>query len=146
MQTAGRRLRLRGADAIRTMHRMTLPLAAAGIALAAVTAFAEEGRLSHAGDLVAAVRAQIFACWAPPLKAVRVSSPTVTVRITLNQDGTLSGEPVLVSSGSPSQALAKSALLAVRRCQPFKLPAAKYELWQTVEITFDTRASPIPPR
>jgi colicin import membrane protein len=139
------------------MHRMTVRLAAAGIALAAVTAFAEEGRLMAAGlakiavadvgDLVAALRAQIFACWAPPVKPVRVNSPTVTVRITLNQDGSLSGEPVLVNSGnSPSQALAKSALLAVRRCQPFKLPAAKYELWQNVEITFDTRASPIPPR
>jgi hypothetical protein len=60
------------------------------------------------------------------------------IRITLNQDGSLAGEPVLVNSGSgPSQAAAGSALLAIRRCQPFKLPPAKYNLWKDVEIRFD---------
>jgi len=62
----------------------------------------------------------------------------VIVRITLNQDGSLSGEPVLVNFGSgPSQAAAASALLAVGRCQPFKLPLAKYDLWKEMEIMFD---------
>src|SRR5215470_8918262 len=46
--------------------------------------------------------------------------------MTLNQDGSLAGEPILVNSGSsPSQAAARSALLAIRRCQPFKLTFGK---------------------
>jgi colicin import membrane protein len=58
--------------------------------------------------------------------------------MTLNQDGSLAGEPVLVNSGSsPSQAAASSTLLAIRRCQPFKLPPAKYDLWKEVKIMFD---------
>jgi colicin import membrane protein len=34
---------------------------------------------------------------------------------------------------------AESALRAVRRCQPYTMPAAKYDIWRDVEVTFDPR-------
>ncbi len=84
--------------------------------------------IADVSGLLAAVRSQIFACWKP------VNGSIVTVGITLNQDGSLSGEPIV--RGSPSQAAAASALRAIRLCQPFRLPVAKYHLWQTIEIKF----------
>jgi hypothetical protein len=118
------------------MHRMALGLAAAGIAFVAPAVRADDVRnakteITGPSGLVAAVRSQIFACWKP------VNGSIMTVRMTLNQDGSLSGEPIVVNyGGSPSQAAAASALRAIRLCQPFRLPVAKYHLWQTIEITF----------
>jgi colicin import membrane protein len=67
----------------------------------------------------------------------------VTVRITLNQDGSLFGDPVVVNhGGSPSQTAAASALRAIRLCQPFRLPVTKYHLWQVIEITLDPHPAP----
>ena len=31
------------------------------------------------------------------------------------------------------------AEIAIRRCQPYKLPIAKYDVWKDVEVTFDPR-------
>jgi hypothetical protein len=93
--------------------------------------------VGDADDVVRLLRTQILACWTPPAEAASVNRPVV-VRITLNLDGSLVGEPVLVDSGSsPSQAAAASALLAIQRCQPFKLPVGKYNIWKDVEIMFD---------
>lgn len=63
------------------------------------------------------------------------------VHILLKQDGSLQADPVLLNRGdSPFfQVAAESALRAVRRCQPYKLPLAKYEAWKDVEINFDPR-------
>ncbi len=87
-----------------------------------------------------ALRAQIQACWSPPAGAAEDPNLVVKVRLQLNQDGSLSAEPVLLNHGTGMfQITAESALRAVRRCQPFKLPIAKYEVWRDVEVTFDPR-------
>jgi outer membrane biosynthesis protein TonB len=88
-----------------------------------------------------ALRAQIQACWNPPAGAAEAKDLIVQVRIMLKQDGSLSGEPVLVNRGGNAffQIAAESAIRAVRRCQPYKLPIAKYEVWKDVEVTFDPR-------
>jgi colicin import membrane protein len=88
-----------------------------------------------------ALRAQIQACWNPPVGSQDASSLIVRVKILLNQDGSLSSEPVLMNrGGSPTfQIAAESAMRAVRRCAPYRLPAAKYDSWRDVEITFDPR-------
>ena len=58
----------------------------------------------------------------------------------LNQDGSLSGEPSVVNSGDGFfQVAAESAMRAIRRCQPYKMPIAKYDVWKDVEVTFDPR-------
>ena len=87
-----------------------------------------------------ALRAQIQACWNPPAGAADGRDLIVKVRLMLNQDGTLSGEPSVVNRGDGAfQIAAESAMRAIRRCQPYKLPIAKYEVWKDVEVTFDPR-------
>src|SRR5262249_16633258 len=87
-----------------------------------------------------ALRAQIQACWNPPAGTADAKELIVRVKILLNQDGWLAAEPVLMNRGSGAfQIAAESALRAVRRCAPYKLPIAKYEVWKDVEVTFDPR-------
>lgn len=88
-----------------------------------------------------ALRAQIQACWNPPVGLAEAKDLTVLVRLMLNPDGTLSGEPVLLNrvSNPLFQVAAESAVRAIQRCQPYKLPIAKYAVWKDVEIVFDPR-------
>jgi len=88
-----------------------------------------------------ALRAQIQACWNPPVGAENAQELVVRVRIQFRTDGSLSAEPTLINRGSSPyfQVAAESAMRAVRRCAPYTLPAAKYEVWKDVEVTFDPR-------
>jgi colicin import membrane protein len=88
-----------------------------------------------------ALRAQIQACWNPPIGAENAQDLIVRLRIQFRTDGTLSAEPALVNNGSSAyfRVAVESAMRAVRRCQPYTLPAAKYEIWRDVEVTFDPR-------
>jgi colicin import membrane protein len=88
-----------------------------------------------------ALRAQIQACWNPPVGAENAQDLIVRLRVQFRTDGTLSAEPVLINNGSSPyfRVAAESAMRAVRRCQPYTLPAAKYEVWRDVEVTFDPR-------
>ncbi len=88
-----------------------------------------------------ALRAQIQACWNPPVGAADARDLVVLVRVQFRTDGTLASEPQVVNRGSSPyfQVAAESATRAVRRCQPYTLPAAKYEVWRDVEVTFDPR-------
>lgn len=86
-----------------------------------------------------ALRAQLMACWNPPVGVAEAKDLIVIVRFGLNRDGSVSGEPTVVNHGSNAlfQIAAESATRAVRRCQPFRLPVSKYEAWRDVEVKFD---------
>ena len=88
-----------------------------------------------------ALRAQIQACWNPPVGAEEAEKLIVRLRIQFRPDGNLSHEPVLMNRGdSPYfRVAAEAAMRAVRRCQPYTLPAHKYDVWKDVEVTFDPR-------
>lgn len=88
-----------------------------------------------------ALRAQIQRCWSPPVGVIEADQLIVRVQLDLNQDGTLLGEPKLVNSGSNPlfRQAAESAMRAIRRCAPYRLPIAKYDVWRSVEVTFDPR-------
>jgi outer membrane biosynthesis protein TonB len=88
-----------------------------------------------------ALRAQIQACWNPPAGALEAKELVVRVRLQLKQDGALSAEPALLNRGNHPvfQIAAESAIRAIKRCQPYKLPIAKYQIWRDVEVTFDPR-------
>jgi colicin import membrane protein len=88
-----------------------------------------------------ALRAQIQACWNPPVGAENAQDLIVRLRIQFRPDGTLSAEPELMNRGtSPYFRVAtESAMRAVRRCQPYTMPATKYDVWKDVEVTFDPR-------
>ena len=79
--------------------------------------------------------------------ALDAASLVVTLRIYLNQDGSLARAPEVVEAVRMTQAgqenfrtAAESAQRAVLRCQPYTmLPAAKYDTWREVELRFDPR-------
>ena len=99
----------------------------------------QRGEVAQAdvAELFTLLHRQLGGCWAIPVGA----KAAATVRFSLNRDGSLAGAPTLVKTTTyaQSQAVAESALLAVQRCAPFKLPADKYELWKEVEVVFDPR-------
>ena len=88
-----------------------------------------------------ALRAQIQACWNPPAGVVDAKQLIVRVQLLLNRDGSVQAEPVVTnrSSHPQFQLAAESATRAIRRCQPYKMPIAKYDVWRDVEVTFDPR-------
>ena len=88
-----------------------------------------------------ALRAQIQACWNPPAGVVDAKELIVRIRLRLREDGSLSANPTLLNHGSHPvfQVAAESAMRAIKRCQPYKLPIAKYAVWRDVEVTFDPR-------
>ena len=88
-----------------------------------------------------ALRAQIQACWNPPVGVADAKGLVVTVRLMLKHDGSLAADPAVTnrSSNTLFQVAAESALRAIRRCAPYRLPIAKYEVWKDVEVDFDPR-------
>jgi colicin import membrane protein len=88
-----------------------------------------------------ALRAQIQACWNPPAGVVDAKELIVRIRLQLHEDGSLSANPALLNHGGNPlfQVAAESAMRAIKRCQPYKLPIAKYAVWRDVEVTFDPR-------
>jgi outer membrane biosynthesis protein TonB len=87
---------------------------------------------------LAALRRQIEACWSVPAGAADVKGLVAEVRIQLKQDGSLAAEPT-VENRAPSpffRVYAESAVRAIQRCQPYRLPIAKYERWKDVLVEF----------
>lgn len=89
-------------------------------------------------SLAQAIRAQVAPCWNPPIAGNGANRMTVILRADFNPDGTPNGNPrVTGGSGQPSQPFKDSAIRAVLRCAPLKLPTQMYPLWKSVEINFD---------
>ena len=92
--------------------------------------------------LVDALQSQIRSCYAAPPGATvdGVIKPVLDIR--LNADGSLSGEPKILSAGPKpvDRSVAEAALRAVRRCAPYRLPAQfapYYNDWKTLKAEFD---------
>ena len=69
---------------------------------------------------------------------------TVVLRADFGKDGSVIGVPSLVTqtgktagNAGYSKAFADTAVRAVLRCSPLKLPPKLYDLWKSVEINFD---------
>lgn len=108
------------------------------------TSDSQRGAIAQAdpAPIARLIMRQLYRCWTPPVgPPAGDTDVSATVAFSLNRDGSLAGGPTLVktSTGPKSQAVADSALRAVRRCTPLKLPADKYEVWREVEATFDPR-------
>ncbi|HEY4919179.1 MAG TPA: cell envelope integrity protein TolA [Xanthobacteraceae bacterium] len=130
---------------------LTACLAAAGLA----PAFADdelsrktEDRLAHLPhpasrlgiDDIQKLRTRLAVCWDVPAELRNRSEATVTIRISLNVDGSLAVPPVVTNhSQHPLFAkAAESAIRAVRKCAPFTfLPTAAYDQWKIIEVNFD---------
>ena len=80
-------------------------------------------------------------------KTGTVEQMIVKIKIYLNTDGSLLKPPEVVQHermNKPSEkyfrTLAESALRAVRRCDPIKVPdVERYENWKNLQLNFDPR-------
>lgn len=95
-------------------------------------------------SLAAAIRAQIAPCWNPPIGGSDVRKMTVVLAIQLTRDGRVVGQPSVVSQTGASagnagyaKAFADTAVRAVLRCAPLKLPADMFDAWKAFELNFD---------
>jgi len=86
-------------------------------------------------------------CWSIPLGIPYDDTMIVKIKIYLNTDGSLLKPPEVVQHermNKPSEkyfrTLAESALRAVRRCDPIKVPdVERYENWKNLQLNFDPR-------
>lgn len=91
------------------------------------------------------IRNQIQRCWNVPAGAKDAQNLVVTLRIGLNQDGSvlkveLAGDESRYHNDSFFRAAADSAMRAVRKCSPLKnLPADKFGRWNEMELTFNPK-------
>jgi colicin import membrane protein len=88
------------------------------------------------------LKSQLNGCWRPPGTGGGDEVPVVALHWELNPDGSLSGDPRVVSAPNTTagQVYAEAALRAVRTCSPFRLPPDKYEGgWKIIDWTFDPR-------
>ena len=83
---------------------------------------------------------QIKRCWNPPIGSAEAGIG-VTLRFSMNQDGSLNGQPEIVQTPSHplGVALANSARRALLQCGPYKMPPEKYATWRSVEATFNPK-------
>jgi len=89
-----------------------------------------------------ALRARLRELWNPPLAPSNPEELVVVVEVKFRPDGTVEGQPRVLSSGrTPMAAAARdSAVRALLRGQPFTmLRREHYELWKDIEIKFDPR-------
>jgi outer membrane biosynthesis protein TonB len=89
------------------------------------------------------VRQQITRCWIVPAGAKDAQNLVIDIAVQMNRDGTVQHAELRKGSGRMSdpfyRTAAESALRAVLnpRCQPFKLPAKKFDRWKTMTLSFN---------
>lgn len=89
-----------------------------------------------------AFRRQVSQCWNPPVGGLGAEDLRVKLRLQLRKDGSLKGQPQILNSGGRSsfhRAAADSAARAVWQCQPYNLPARKYDTWKDMILNFNPR-------
>jgi len=97
------------------------------------------------GQLIGIIQDQLMKCWNVPIALANARANVVPqVRMKLNTDGSLIGQPGVVNSSSDPlfSVAANSALTATRRCAPLRIPAqfaAYYDDWRDVVVNFDAR-------
>jgi len=87
-----------------------------------------------------------LACWSPPPTTPEGERYIADVKVIFNPDGSLSGQPVLLNPPrDPAwRAHAESAVRAVLKCNPLKLPleyAPFFEQWKSKTIHFDPESA-----
>jgi outer membrane biosynthesis protein TonB len=86
-----------------------------------------------------ALRAQIARCWSPPVGGLGGERIIVRLRIQMGEDGSILNQPRVLNREPSSyfDAAAGSAIRAVLSCQPYTLPAGKYDQWRDMILNFD---------
>lgn len=110
----------------------------AGLGTAAVVALEDRAR--------ALVQAHMRRCWRMPIDLPDPERLVVVVEFDLNRNGTLNGQPRLISPRNatfdpPMQTAVNAATRAVRQCDPYPFPddpvvGEHYEIWRTQTYRF----------
>ena len=100
--------------------------------------------MSMASALDAWLTESYLNCWTPPPGMPDGDTYVAEIRVIFNPDGSLSGRPVLLNPPTDRawRAHAESAMRAVRKCDPLKVPAEYmpyFEQWKVETIHFDPR-------
>jgi outer membrane biosynthesis protein TonB len=100
--------------------------------------------MSMASALDAWLTESYLNCWTPPPGVPDGDTYVAQIKVVFNADGTLSGRPVLLNPPSDRawRAHAESAMRAVRKCDPLKVPAEYmpfFDQWKVETIHFDPR-------
>jgi len=92
-------------------------------------------------DLVDSLRNQIAQCWSPPAGAPHPEDLIVDFFVQLNPDGSVAmATPRTQPQNSYMRAALESARRAIFTCQPYKLPADRYNQWREIDpLHFDPR-------
>lgn len=89
------------------------------------------------------VRQQIARCWNLPAGAKDAHEMVVDISMLMNPDGTVSSAKIenqaQMAFDPFFRAMAESALTAVLRCSPLKLPPEKYENWKEMSLQFNPK-------
>ncbi len=97
---------------------------------------------SETARLVGLIRDQIQPCWSPPVGLANADQIRVRIDIAMNPDGSLNGRPRIVNPTSDPafRAVSESAVRAILRCSPMRLPTEMYDRpngWRAIEFQFD---------
>ncbi len=100
--------------------------------------------MSMASALDAWLTESYLNCWTPPPTTPEGDTYVAQIKVVFNADGSLSGRPVLLNPPADRawRAHAESAMRAVRKCDPLKVPAEYmpyFEQWKVETIHFDPR-------
>jgi outer membrane biosynthesis protein TonB len=100
--------------------------------------------MSMASALDAWLTESYLNCWTPPPSMPDGDTYVAQIKVVFNPDGSLSGRPVLLNPPSDRawRAHAESAMRAVRKCDPLKVPAQYmpyFDQWKIETIHFDPR-------
>jgi colicin import membrane protein len=113
--------------------------------LGTATGTAQRLNPSMRDALIGILQEQLHRCWVVPVALQSAPKPPVpSVRIKLNQDGSLAGEPAVINR-SPDPLFgvaADSATRAARRCSPLRIPAQfapYYQDWKDLVVNFNLR-------
>lgn len=84
------------------------------------------------------IKSQLEPCSKMPGGGGGIDTPIVELEWSVNPDGTLQGEPIVVAPQGTAlfQIAAQASINAVRNC-PLQLPPDKYEAWKRLRWTFN---------
>lgn len=89
------------------------------------------------------VRQQIARCWALPAGAKDAHKMVIDIRVLMNPDGKVMDAQIenqaQMAMNPFFRAMAESALRAVTKCSPLKLPPEKYENWKEMSLQFNPK-------
>ncbi len=107
---------------------------------------APEGRdqkisASEIAMIAQVIRSCVAAKWNVLSGGVSARETLVRIRLQFNPDGTLNKAPEIMNPQGSSYflAISESAVRAVQDCEPFNLPAPRYEVWRDIVINFQPK-------